>query len=175
MEAIESSLLGSMQELLAYARKRMADDDMAMDALQNSLLKAIRAAPTLQDEERVFPWFYRILDNTINDEYRRRQREQSVLSRYALESERAIFPEDREVICQCFIHLLPTLKLEYSEVIQMLDLDERDPAEVAAQIGITRGNLKVRHHRARLQLRTRLEESCRTCADHGCLDCSCTA
>jgi len=44
---------------------------------------------------------------------------------------------------------------------------------VAKELGITPNNLKVRRHRARQQLRERLEEVCRTCAKHGCLDCSC--
>ena len=61
----------------------------------------------------------------------------------------------------------------YAEVIQALDLDDNEPEEVAGRFGISRGNLKVRHHRARQQLRSRLEESCRICAEHGCLDCSC--
>ena len=33
----------------------------------------------------------------------------------------------------------------------------------------------VRLHRARKALRLRLEETCRACADHGCLDCTCKA
>jgi RNA polymerase sigma-70 factor (ECF subfamily) len=31
----------------------------------------------------------------------------------------------------------------------------------------------VRLHRARAALKTRLEQSCGTCATHGCLDCTC--
>jgi len=31
----------------------------------------------------------------------------------------------------------------------------------------------VRLHRARAALREKLVRSCRTCAEHGCLDCSC--
>lgn len=174
MEAIESNLLGSMQELLAYTRKRVADEELAADTLQNSLLKAIQAAPSLQDEEKVFPWFYRILYNTIMDVYRRQHRERINLEAYGLHIDRVVEPADRAVACQCFIHLLPTLKPEYAEVIQALDLDEEEPSLFAARLHITRGNLKVRHHRARQQLRARLEETCRVCAKHGCLDCSCT-
>jgi len=33
----------------------------------------------------------------------------------------------------------------------------------------------VRLHRARKALRERLTASCRACAEHGCLDCSCGA
>lgn len=50
---------------------------------------------------------------------------------------------------------------------------DESPAAVAADLGITRNNLKVRRHRARKQLRARLEDLCRLCAHHGCLDCTC--
>ena len=43
----------------------------------------------------------------------------------------------------------------------------------ASDLGITPNNLKVRRHRARRALRARLEETCRICAAHGCLDCTC--
>jgi RNA polymerase sigma-70 factor (ECF subfamily) len=36
-----------------------------------------------------------------------------------------------------------------------------------------RNNLKVRLHRGRKQLRERIEQTCRACATHGCLDCIC--
>ena len=173
MEAIESQLIDSMDELLAYTRKRVGDNDLAADTLQNSLVKALRAAPTLRDEGKVFPWFYRILDNTITDLYRGQQRERKYLKQYALENEGVVPPEERSVICNCFLQLLPVIRPAYAEVIQALDLDEEEPAAVAARLGITRDNLKMRHHRARKQLRVRLEESCRACAVHGCLDCSC--
>jgi len=58
-------------------------------------------------------------------------------------------------------------------VLQLADLDGQPADAVAKQIGISRNNLKVRLHRARRQLRTRLEQTCQLCATHGCLDCHC--
>ncbi len=173
MKTIESKLTSSMDELLAYTRRRVGDDALAADALQNGLLKALSAGGSLRDEEKLFPWFYRILDNTITDHYRAQQRERKYLKAYALETEQAVAPEEKAALCKCFLPLLSTLKPAYAEVIKALDLDEEEPGLVADRLGITRGNLKVRHHRARQQLRQRLQESCRVCATHGCLDCSC--
>lgn len=173
MTTIETKLIGSMDELLAYTRRKVGDDALAADTLQNSLLKALRASETLRDEDKLFPWFYRILDNTITDVYRGLHRERKYLKEYAMETEHAAAPEEKAAICKCLLQLLPTLKPSYAEVIEALDLEEEAPVAVATRLGITRGNLKVRHHRARQQLRLRLEESCRVCATHGCLDCSC--
>ncbi len=78
------------------------------------------------------------------------------------------------MICECFEDLLPTLKAEYAELIEAMDLGGATTEEMTARLDITPNNLKVRHHRARQQLRERLEETCRTCAEHGgCVDCTC--
>jgi RNA polymerase sigma-70 factor (ECF subfamily) len=68
--------------------------------------------------------------------------------------------------------LIPTLKPEYAEIIT-LDLKEVDSGDIADQLGITKDNIKVRRHRAREQLKKRLEETCKICAKHGCFDCDC--
>jgi DNA-directed RNA polymerase specialized sigma24 family protein len=81
--------------------------------------------------------------------------------------------KEHRVLCACFQALLPGLKPEYGELIQILDLDEEPTDAVAARLGITATNLKVRRHRARQALRRKLEETCRVCAEHHCLDCTC--
>jgi len=43
----------------------------------------------------------------------------------------------------------------------------------AAEAGISETNAGVRVFRAREALRREVERSCRTCATHGCLDCTC--
>jgi DNA-directed RNA polymerase specialized sigma24 family protein len=75
--------------------------------------------------------------------------------------------------CACMRRLLPTMTPQYASLIQQIELDEEAPESVAANLGITKGNLTVRLHRARQQLKRRLEENCRVCVTHGCLDCHC--
>jgi DNA-directed RNA polymerase specialized sigma24 family protein len=82
-------------------------------------------------------------------------------------------PEDEGELCECFRTLIPTLKPEYAELLDRVELGRERPEAVADSLGITSNNLKVRRHRARQALRVRLKEVCRTCADHACLDCTC--
>lgn len=169
---IEDRLLGVRDQFLGYIRKRVGDTDLAEDILQDSLLRAIRAAPDIRHEERIIPWFYRVLQNAIVDTYRRRGVEQA----YAVTAdvpEVAAEPEDDSELCACFERLVPTLKGEYADLIQTVELGNEAPEHAAGHLGITPNNLKVRRHRARQALRRKLEETCRTCADHGCLDCTC--
>jgi RNA polymerase sigma-70 factor, ECF subfamily len=171
-DRIAERLVDAREQLLGYVRKRIDDPELAEDILQASLLKAIRAAPGLRDDERLIPWFYRVLQNAIVDTYRRRgvERERVVVAEVP---ELAAEPEDDTELCRCFERLIPTLKSEYAELIQAVELGSESPDVAAGRLGITPNNLKVRRHRARQALRRKLEETCRTCADHGCLDCTC--
>ena len=175
LEDLNEHLVEHLGALTAFVRRRLADPELAADVLQESLLKAIKKVDQLEDEDRLLPWLYRILRRTIIDALRAKGTEQKWLAR--IESELAddgwTTPALREEVCACFRALLPTLKPEYAEVLEALDLGGESTQHVAERLGITTNNLKVRRHRARKQLRQRLEETCRVCAAHGCLDCTC--
>lgn len=70
---------------------------------------------------------------------------------------------------------LPILKLpaRYALVLNAVDLDGREPKQVAEELELSWNNLNVRLYRARTALRKRLEETCQACSVHGCLDCTC--
>jgi RNA polymerase sigma factor (sigma-70 family) len=174
MNNIEEILLKHRNKLLAFIQKRVNDPFLAEDILQEGLLKAIQSSGDLREGDRLVPWFYQILNNAIIDTYRKQKVEARYLENYAREAA-VLTPDSTEwnTLCECFRELLPSLKPEYAELIDRLELQEGDADQVAEQLGIYRNNLKVRHHRARQALKQRLEETCRTCAVHGCLDCTC--
>src|SRR5690242_2236161 len=165
-------LVDAREQFLGYIRKRVQDPELAEDILQDSLLRAIRGAPELRDETRLLSWFYRVLQNAIVDAYRRRGVEQAHIV-VAEAPEIPAEPEDDAELCACFERLVPTLKDEYADLIQAVELGNEPPEQAARRLGITSNNLKVRRHRARQALRRKLQETCRTCAKHGCLDCAC--
>ncbi len=164
--SLEAQLVDHLDAFTAFVRRRTGDDELARDVVQGALVKALDRADELKDEERAVAWFYRILRNALADVYRARRD-------LPLDHEPAAPEEEHAVACACFRALLPGMKPEYAELIERMDLGEESADEVAADLGITKGNLKVRHHRARRQLRGRLEDVCRLCARHGCLDCTC--
>jgi RNA polymerase sigma factor (sigma-70 family) len=170
---IETQLLQELAQFTNFARSRVGDPHLAADVVQDSLLKAIKSADQLRDDENVTAWFYRILRRSIIDLYRRRATNQKALERLERESDSPPDNEEQRVACSCVETLIPTLKPDYAELIQRLDLGNEDPEQVGVALGMTANNLRVRHHRARQQLRERLEQTCRLCAKHGCLDCTC--
>ena len=173
---LERQILNRREALLGFIRSKVGDDELAEDILQESLLRALQSAPELLRDEKLVPWLYRIIRNAITDTYRRHAAAARRLERYALEEpDEELPPEDHAALCACFREVLPTMKPEYAELIEAMDLANEPPERVAERLDITRNNLKVRHHRARQQLRERLEETCRTCATHGCIDCTCAS
>lgn len=173
MERIDSYLLDNMNEFVGFARKRLGDPELAADAVQNSLLKALKAADQIRDQENAKAWFYRILRRTIIDLYRRRDARGRMLTELEQELNSPPDSEEERVVCACMERLLPAMAPQYAGLIRRLDLNEETPEAVAASLGISKNNLNVRAHRARQQLKQRLEENCRVCAKHGCLDCQC--
>jgi RNA polymerase sigma factor (sigma-70 family) len=175
-DALATTLLSNLGAFQAFARRRLGDEQLAADAVQESLLRALKSDRQLSEADNIVGWFYRILRNVLTDLHRRRDAQTKGLERFATESTITNEGNDAELeqtACACFRGLLPTLRPEYARVLELADLNGEPAGQVAEQLGISKNNLKVRLHRARRQLRERLEQTCQMCATHGCLDCQC--
>ena len=174
-DALATTLVANLAAFQGFARRRLGDDLLAADAVQESLLRALKSERSLSNDENLLAWFYRILRNVLTDLHRRRAVQAKGLERFAQELAISgeVESDVEQTACACFRGLLLTMRPEYAQVLQLADLDGQSAETVAQQVGITRNNLKVRLHRARCQLRERLEQTCQLCATHGCLDCHC--
>ena len=175
-DALATTLLGNLAAFQAFARRRLGDEQLAADAVQESLLRALKSDRRLSEHDNLVAWFYRILRNVLTDLHRRRASQARTLERFTTETAIASEVNDAELentACACFRNLLPTLRPEYARALELSDLGGQPADAVAEQLGISKNNLKVRLHRARRQLRDRLEQTCQMCAAHGCLDCTC--
>jgi RNA polymerase sigma factor (sigma-70 family) len=173
MTSLESSLLKNLDAFVAFARNRLGDPHTAEDVVQESLVKALTADRQPKREEETTAWFYRILRRSIIDVYRRQGARSRALERFKQELPETPSEQDEHILCQCFKRLLPLVPEQYRGLLQQIDLDGKEPAEVASKLGLTTNNLTVRLHRARKHLRKALTANCRACSVHGCLDCTC--
>jgi RNA polymerase sigma-70 factor (ECF subfamily) len=82
-------------------------------------------------------------------------------------------PDLQNEVCACLHGILEGLKPEYSEALRAIDLGEQRVQDFAEQHGISASNAGVRVHRARAVLRKQLLRTCATCAEHGCVNCTC--
>ncbi len=172
-KALEAKLLANRAKMLAFVRARLSDSAAAEDILQDSLIKAMRGLERLEDPDKLEAWFYQIVRNAIVDHVRSRNKEAKYVDEFTRDLDLHDTPEERAALCQCFKELIPELKDEYRVMIETMELGEGDAEQLADELNITRNNLKVRRHRARNQLRDRIEETCAECAARGCLDCTC--
>lgn len=173
--AVVAAWVENHRRFLTFLERRVESRTAAEEILQEAFVRGLGQAGEIRDEERAMAWFYRLLRNAVVDHYRRRGVEAHGLEALARELGDASepTPEIEAAICRCFEALLPALRPEYSEILRRVDLEGSRPADFAREAGLTANNAMVRLHRARKALRADLQRSCRTCADHGCLDCSC--
>ncbi len=160
-------LLSHLDAFVGFARKRVGEAALAEDVVQDALAKALAHVHEVRDDEKVDAWFYRILRRTISDLIVRREHRTVELDDLPENS------EELAVACACINDLINDLDPDYRDAVRLVDIEGISASEAARQLGITETNLKVRRHRARDQLHDLLNKTCRVCAKHGCLDCSC--
>lgn len=174
--AVEAALVENHRDFLRFLVRRVGDRDTAEDVLQQFYLRAVGKGSELQKSESVVAWLYRVLRTTLVDHYRRettRRRQESDYAQMEILSNEGRDAELEGAICTCFEKLLPTLKTDYAEILQRVDLRGAPPREVARDLGLAPNNVRVRLHRARQAMKHSLLVSCGVCAEHGCLDCDC--
>ncbi len=172
--AVEA-LIENHRRFLAFLHRRVGDRETAEEILQAAFVRGIERADEIRDEDRAVAWFYRLLRRAVVDHWRSRDAERRGVEAFAREvaNDAGTSPKLIRELCRCFEPLLSTLKPDYEEILRRIDLEEMRPVDFATHAGITPNNAMVRLHRARRALRRQMTLSCRTCAEHGCLDCSC--
>jgi RNA polymerase sigma factor (sigma-70 family) len=169
-------LVANHREFLAFLQSRVHDRALAEDILQDAFVRGLPRLGELRDDEAAIAWFYRVLRNAVTDRHRRSAAASRRLERLAAELDDPIEPpaELQSVVCQCVARLADTLKPEYAHALRRIELDGVAVKDYAAELGISRGNAAVRVFRAREALKKQVARACGTCAEHGCLDCTCS-
>jgi RNA polymerase sigma factor (sigma-70 family) len=182
MDAAETAgpleaLLANHRAFLSYLERRVGDRALAEDILQDAFAKVVSRPEQAPTDEGVVPWFYRTLRNAAIDHFRRRGAAGRAYDAFARELETHQVPAEEMAaeICACVSRLADTLKPEYAEALRVIEVGGTPVKTFAEQRGLSASNAAVRVFRARESLKKRVAQSCGTCADHGCFDCTCHA
>ncbi len=170
------TLVENHRRFLAFVERRVGSREAAEDILQDAFVRGLAAAPPLREQDSAVAWFYRMLRNAIIDHWRRRAAEQRAVDRAATLTAEAVPAVDDELmhtVCACVGELVATLKPEYADAVRRVDLGGASVKAFAEAAGISANNASVRLFRGREALRRQVMRACGTCADHGCLDCTC--
>lgn len=142
------------------------------DLMQEVFYQAIRSLPSFEGNAKVTTWLYSIARNVAYTHQRNARSHRSLtddLLRHLqpqIDGARSMSAElsgPREDTIQRELSALIRDALEqlpdhYAEIIRLRDLQEQSTREAAQGLGITEVNARVRLHRARKALRTKMEE-----------------
>jgi RNA polymerase sigma factor (sigma-70 family) len=166
------TLVDNHREFLAFVERRVGSRALAEDILQAAFVKNLDKLDTIR--ESAVGWFYRVLRNAIIDHHRRGAVASKRHELYAGElASDAPDDELNAVVCTCVRKLAATLKPEYAQALERIEIDGVSVKDYAEEAGLSASNAGVRVFRAREALRKQVARACGTCATHGCLDCTC--
>ena len=149
-------------QLVNHARRRLNCDESAEDAVQETLVRALRAMPRFNGNYMVRPWLHRILANVCIDEGNRRRRESEKSERVA-HSDTSVGPSPSaevelglDVDHTDVAAALEELSEPYREALRLRFVEELSYDEMAKAAGVSEDNARARVSRARSALRAAL-------------------
>ncbi len=160
------STLVARHEAMLYriARRMLQNEADAQDAVQEMLLRLLKALPHFRADAKFTTWLYRLATNTCIDIQRRQGRmapTTSLPDDLPLAAPAAQADPDHQCERNFRQHLLDQALRELPEPQRMLlvlrDREGLSNQEVADILGVEVGTLKARLHRARGALRRLLE------------------
>lgn len=168
-----AALVANHREFLRFVERRVGNRALAEEIVQDAFVRTL--APGTEIRDSVIGWFYRVVRNAVIDHQRRQASANRRLDEFAAElaATHDGGEELSRVACACVGELAGTLKPEYADALRQIEVAGVSVKDYAAAQGISAGNAGVRIFRAREALRKQVARSCGTCAEHGCLDCSC--
>lgn len=147
-------------DLRRFIRRRVADEHVADDLLQETFVRVHRNLPTLQEADRLAAWVYQIARNVIHDHHR-----QATKTTLALVDDPTDETDDR-LSClksragEWLEEMVRQLPDGYREAVQLSEIDGLPQQEVADRLGLSLSGAKSRIQRGRVMLKGVLEQCC---------------
>ena len=163
--------------MLRFARRKIRDEALAEDTVQDALLAALSARHSFQGQSAVRTWLIGILNHKIQDAFRRETRyvkldvpgDEGAEAEDRLElaaSEQPGTADDDDPLQEVARRRMHAALIDEVErlpdglrsVFMMQAIEGVATAEVCEKLNITEANVWVRLHRARKRLAERLED-----------------
>lgn len=169
-EGVWTELHANLRSFVARRVREHADVD---DIVQRVFLQVHRALPTLRDTDKLHAWVYQTTRRAIADFYRSPSHHREVATGStddfadalaAVDAEEAEDSAARE-LSACLTPLIKNLAAADQQALQMVEFDGLTQVEAAARLGLSVSGMKSRVQRARLHLRTALDECCQIALD----------
>jgi RNA polymerase sigma-70 factor (ECF subfamily) len=163
--AFERDALACLDNLYGAALRLTANPADAEDLVQDTYLKAFRAADQFQPGTNLKAWLFTILHNTFLNRRRRAVKEPVATEADEIESAAAALPGEPETPEQLLLRntldadlqaALDSLPEAFRQAVWLRDVEEFTYAEIAAMLGVPIGTVMSRISRGRRLLYDRL-------------------
>jgi len=148
-EAYNQLLKAMVPAIRAFARKKIADEALVEDVIQETLLAIHRVRHTYDPHRPILPWIAAITSARAIDALRQRGRNHEVQDEGALTLQPAE-PERELPDLDLYLQNLPTRQ---REIVESVHLREQSLAQAAAETNMSVSAVKSLLHRAMLNLR----------------------
>ncbi len=174
------------RKLFAFIRRRVSDDELANDLVQDVFVRIHKGLGQLEDDQKLFAWVFRVARNTVADHYRT-VRHDEILGHDPPAANREDEPSLNAQVEGCLEAMLPSLPGKYREALELAEVEGLTQRAVGARLGLSLSGAKSRVQRGRDLLKTALlscchvafdrrgnvmdferEEGCRECCTDGC-------
>lgn len=160
--AFETLVITHQHRVFGVALRMLGDRAEAEDAAQETFLRAHRALAEFRGEARLSTWLYAIasrvcLDRLASGARRLERGDEAALLRLAAPGADAAGALERGELEAALQQAIAALPEERRLVVVLRDLEGLSYEEIAAALGVELGTVRSRLHRARLDLRAKLE------------------
>ena len=145
--------------LRAFIRRRVNDDHVADDLLQDVFVRIHNKLDSVTDEDRLVAWLYRIARNVVTDHYRRHS--DATLDQDEIQTDQNTGDVNiNEQVGQWLGNLVTHLPDDYREAVRLSELEGVRQTEIAERIGLSVSGTKSRVQRGRKMLKDMLLQCC---------------
>jgi len=158
--------------LEGFVRRRVADPHAAEDIVAEVLARIHQHLGSVEDQERVTAWVFRVARNAITDHYRRTGRRREALDADVDQPDpdgADAWLDDQDValadLASCIRPLVEALPPDYRRALELTDLEGRTQAEAAALENVSVSGMKSRVHRGRRLFLALVRDCCEVTTD----------
>jgi RNA polymerase sigma-70 factor (ECF subfamily) len=157
-EAVWSHLSADLRR---FIRRRVSDDHIADDLLQETFVRVHGNIGTLRGADRLAAWVYQIARNVIHDHYRKATNSTVALA----DADPVDDADDRLALLRCrgagwLDEMIRSLPEGYREAVQLAEIEGLSQQEVADRLGLSLSGAKSRIQRGRAMLKGVLDQCC---------------
>lgn len=147
-------------ELYRFILKKVKDEALAKDILQDVFIKFIEKSDQLLDKSKLKYWIYRITSNEITNHYRQQQKTKGLTDFLQIDIN-TIDEHDITPIENCLVDFIDDMPKQEKYLVRQVEFEGRSQKELAEELQLSYSSVRSKVQRARKKLKSRLLACCK--------------